>query len=166
MIRAVSVAAALAFTLAPAGTTERVSVSGAGEQADAESWADAVSADGRLVLFDSHGSDLVPGDTNGQTDVFVRDRQTGQTTRVDVASDGKQAIYAPLLDPFGVTTDLNGSLLVADTHNNLVRSIDASGTLATIAGNGTQEDGDSKTINDHCGRRFLPSSQTSPAASP
>ena len=95
MIRAVSLAGALAFTLAPAGTTERVSVSGAGEQADAESWADAVSADGRYVLFDSHGSDLVPGDTNGQTDVFVRDRQTGETTRVDVASDGKQARMLP-----------------------------------------------------------------------
>jgi Tol biopolymer transport system component len=95
VIRAVSVAAALAFTLAPARTTERVSVSAAGDQADAESWADAVSADGRFVLFDSHGSKLVPGDTNGQTDVFVRDRQTGETTRVDVASDGKQARFLP-----------------------------------------------------------------------
>jgi Tol biopolymer transport system component len=95
VIRAVSVAASLAFTLAPAGTTERVSVSATGDQADAESWADAVSADGRYVLFDSHGSKLVPGDTNGQTDVFVRDRQTGETTRVDVASDGKQARFLP-----------------------------------------------------------------------
>jgi Tol biopolymer transport system component len=86
---------ALAVTLAPAGTTERVSVSRAGEQANAESWADAVSADGRYVLFDSHGSDLVLGDTNGQTDVFVRDRQTGETSRVDVASDGKQARMLP-----------------------------------------------------------------------
>jgi len=79
----------------PAGTTERVSVTPSGEQVDAESWGDAISADGRYVLFDSHGSDLVPGDTNGQTDVFVRDRQTGETTRVDVSSDGKQARILP-----------------------------------------------------------------------
>lgn len=95
MIRAVPIAAALAITLAPTGTTERVNLSATGQQADAESWADATSADGRYVLFDSHASNLVPGDTNGQTDVFVRDLQTGETTRVDVASDGKQARLLP-----------------------------------------------------------------------
>jgi Tol biopolymer transport system component len=95
VIRALSLAAALTVTLVPAGTTERVSVTAAGEQADAESWGDAMSADGRYVLFDSHGPNLVPGDTNGQTDVFVRDLQTGETTRVDVASDGKQARALP-----------------------------------------------------------------------
>ena len=124
MIRAVSVVAALTFTLAPAGTTERVSVSGAAEQADAESWADAVSADGRYVLFDSHGSKLVPGDTNGQTDVFVRDRQTGETTRVDVSSDGKQARILPSHGTsisadgrFVVFTSEAGNLVPGDTND-------------------------------------------------
>jgi Tol biopolymer transport system component len=112
------------LTLAPAGTTERVSVSGAGEQADAESWADAVSADGRYVLFDSHGSDLVPGDTNGQTDVFVRDRQTGETTRVDVSSDGKQARILPSHGTsisgdgrYVVFTSEAGNLVPGDTNH-------------------------------------------------
>ncbi len=109
MIRALSAVAALTFTVAPAGTTERVSVSGAGEQADAESWADAVSADGRYVLFDSHGSDLVAGDTNGQTDVFVRDRQTGETTRVDVSSDGKQTRILP---SHGTSISVDGRYVV------------------------------------------------------
>jgi Tol biopolymer transport system component len=124
VIRAISVAAALSFTLAPAGTTERVSVSGAGQQADAESWADAVSADGRYVLFDSHGSDLVPGDTNGQTDVFVRDRQTGETTRVDVATDGKQARILPSHGTsisadgrYVVFTSEAGNLVPGDTND-------------------------------------------------
>src|SRR5262245_18763724 len=51
----------------------------------------SLSADGRFVAFSSSGSSLASGDTNGVTDVFVRDRQTGQTTRVSVASGGSQA---------------------------------------------------------------------------
>jgi Tol biopolymer transport system component len=50
----------------------------------------AVSADGRHVGYHSDESLLVPGDTNGQWDVFVRDRQTSVTRRVSVATDGVQ----------------------------------------------------------------------------
>src|SRR5207245_5314063 len=42
------------------------------------------------VAFDSDASDLVAGDTNGVSDVFVHDRQTGTTERVSVASGGAQ----------------------------------------------------------------------------
>jgi Tol biopolymer transport system component len=79
----------------PAETTTRVSVTAGGEQADGGSWASALSADGRWVAFDSHAPNLVPGDTNGQTDVFVRDLTTGATTRADVSSEGKQARLLP-----------------------------------------------------------------------
>src|SRR5205823_12918533 len=48
----------------------------------------ALSADGRFVAFDSAATNLVAGDTNGATDVFVHDRQTGATERVSVASGG------------------------------------------------------------------------------
>ncbi|MEV4441308.1 hypothetical protein AB0K09_20250 [Streptomyces sp. NPDC049577] len=51
----------------------------------------AVSHDGRFVAFASTRSDLVPGDTNGVEDVFVRDRLRGTTTRVSVTADGRQA---------------------------------------------------------------------------
>ena len=51
----------------------------------------SLSADGRFVAFSSHASNLVPGDTNGIEDVFVRDVLTGTTSRVSVASDGSQA---------------------------------------------------------------------------
>jgi Tol biopolymer transport system component len=50
----------------------------------------SISGDGRYVAFGSDASNLVPGDTNNETDVFVYDRQTGETTRVSVASDGAQ----------------------------------------------------------------------------
>jgi Tol biopolymer transport system component len=50
-----------------------------------------VSADGRYVALASSASNLVTGDTNESTDVFVHDRATGETVRVSVASDGSQA---------------------------------------------------------------------------
>lgn len=57
----------------------------------AHSSSPSISADSRYVAFSSDRDDLVPGDTNGQTDVFVRDRLRGTTTRVSVTSDGAQA---------------------------------------------------------------------------
>lgn len=49
-----------------------------------------VSRDGRFVAFQSDASDLVPGDTNSATDVFVRDLLNGTTTRVTVGPGGAQ----------------------------------------------------------------------------
>lgn len=73
-------------------TTERISVATDGTQANAFSiWYAAISAEGRFIAFTSAASNLVQGDTNGEWDVFVRDRLLGQTTRVSVASDGTQA---------------------------------------------------------------------------
>jgi len=43
-----------------------------------------ISADGRHVVFESGAINLVPDDTNGLVDIFVHDRQTGATTRVNV----------------------------------------------------------------------------------
>jgi Tol biopolymer transport system component len=72
------------------GVTERVSVDSQGNQADGSSGYPAISGDGRYIAFISSASNLVPGDTNGFDDVFVHDRETGQTRRVSVASDGTQ----------------------------------------------------------------------------
>jgi Tol biopolymer transport system component len=71
-------------------TTERVSVASSGAQANSTSEAPSISADGRHVAFWSFASNLVPGDTNGTSDVFVHDRATGTTERVSVASDGTE----------------------------------------------------------------------------
>ena len=46
-----------------------------------------LSADGRYVVFASAASNLVQGDDNGVTDVFVRDAEDGRTTRVSIAND-------------------------------------------------------------------------------
>jgi Tol biopolymer transport system component len=71
------------------GTTTRVSVGSGGEQANGASGAPSMSADGRLVAFDSMADNLVPGDANGVCDVFVYDRDTGATTCVSVGSAGQ-----------------------------------------------------------------------------
>ncbi len=72
------------------GTTERVSVSSAGAQGDQFSYIASISADGRYVAFQSSADDLVAGDTNGQMDVFVRDRQLATTVRASLSSGGVQ----------------------------------------------------------------------------
>jgi RHS repeat-associated protein len=71
--------------------TTRVSVDSSGVQANGWSDAVAVSADGRYVAFDSSASNLVTGDTNAASDIFVHDRATGTTSRVSVDSSGAQA---------------------------------------------------------------------------
>ncbi len=73
-----------------ADTIERVSVAGDGAQTDAASAAPVISADGRYVAFESDADNLVAGDTNGCTDVFVYDRQTGTVERVSVSTGGVQ----------------------------------------------------------------------------
>jgi hypothetical protein len=73
-----------------AQTTTLVSVDSAGAQGNGTSSATSISADGRYVAFDSSATNLVPGDTNGFWDIFVRDRQTGTTERVSVDSGGTQ----------------------------------------------------------------------------
>jgi Tol biopolymer transport system component len=70
--------------------TARVSVGSSGNQGDEDSVNASISADGRFVAFDSEAANLVAGDTNEVSDVFVHDRQTGVTTRVSVDSSGTQ----------------------------------------------------------------------------
>ncbi len=72
------------------GTTTRVNIGPAGGQANGFSAEPSISADGRYVAFSSIASNLVSGDTNGSSDVFVRDLQLGTTTRVSVDSAGVQ----------------------------------------------------------------------------
>jgi Tol biopolymer transport system component len=119
------------------GETTRVSVSSDGLQADAGSYGVSISPDGRFVSFGSNATNLVPEDTNGVMDVFVHDRQKGQTLRVSVASDGTQGnessgftliasngidfAYGPLIASDGTTITFmsNASnLVVGDTNSN------------------------------------------------
>jgi Tol biopolymer transport system component len=73
------------------GQIQLVSISSAGEQANGYSGSPAISADGRYVAFLSDASNLVSGDTNGKTDVFVHDLHRGQTERISISTRADQA---------------------------------------------------------------------------
>jgi len=129
-----------------AGITERVSVGPGGLQADGNSGQAALSADGRFVGFFSQATNLLgPGaDTGGLRDVFVHDRQTGRTERVNVgpaalqsngfadrpaiAADGRSVAFVTdatnLLGPGG---DTNGA------SDIVVRGLDAADPLGVDA---------------------------------
>ena len=86
------------------GLPHRVSLGVNGGDPDSLSLEPVLSEDGRFVAFQSFATNLVPGDTNGCSDVFVRDRQTGETTRVSVSSAGAQGNYysgEPAISPDG-----------------------------------------------------------------
>src|SRR5262249_12011202 len=71
------------------GITQLVSANPAGTATgNNNSRSPSISADGRFVCFVSAASDLVPGDTNGFEDVFVRDLQTRTTTLVSIGTAG------------------------------------------------------------------------------
>jgi Tol biopolymer transport system component len=62
------------------------------------------STNGQFVVFQSDASNLVPNDTNGVTDIFVRDLVAGTTTLVSVSTNGGPANGAstdPVMTPDG-----------------------------------------------------------------
>jgi Tol biopolymer transport system component len=73
------------------GTVTRVSVDSSGHDANGLSQRGKISADGRYVYFNSEASNLVPEDNNGVVDVFVHDRLTGETRRINVSSEGTES---------------------------------------------------------------------------
>ncbi len=105
--------------------TERISVSSIGNQANDRSFGPSISADGRFVTFDSQASNLVPGDTNDRSDVFVYDRESDVIQRVSVrhnatstigydstiSADGRFVLYDSYLSPDG---NLKDTLYVYD----------------------------------------------------
>lgn len=76
---------------APSSRTERITLSSTGKQLQTGSGGAGLTPDGRYALFSSSDPDVVPGDTNARTDVFVRDLRRGTVERVNVASDGTEA---------------------------------------------------------------------------
>lgn len=75
-------------------TTARVSISSSGAKGNGQSQYPNISGDGRYVVFQSAATNLVSNDTNGRADIFVHDRQSGTTTRVNVDNANAQATGA------------------------------------------------------------------------
>jgi Tol biopolymer transport system component len=106
-----------------AATIERISVSTAGTEAAAASATPSISEDGRYVAFASTADNLVAGDTNTLSDIFVRDTVADTTVRVSVNSAGQQATGAstePSISGDGryvVFTSLAADLVVGDGNS-------------------------------------------------
>jgi Tol biopolymer transport system component len=73
------------------GKTRRVSIRSNGNEANSFSLSPRLSADGRIVTFESFAANLVKNDNNGKYDIFTHDRATGNTRRVSVRTNGAQS---------------------------------------------------------------------------
>jgi Tol biopolymer transport system component len=147
--------------------TTRISVSSAGLEGDADSWAPAISLDGRYVAFDSFASNLVPGDTNKAPDVFLHDRTTRTTLRIDVSSSGGQAsgqtgpghpaisgdgryVAFASFSPTLVSNDTNGTgdVFVHDLQSGVttVVSVDAAGAPGDLGSDSPSVSADGRFV--------------------
>ncbi|MBC8317042.1 MAG: tandem-95 repeat protein, partial [Desulfobulbaceae bacterium] len=75
------------------GNTGIVSISSAAVEGNGRSDNPSISADGRYVVFGSFSTNLIANDTNGVSDIFVHDRQTGATSRISVSSAGAEGDF-------------------------------------------------------------------------
>lgn len=108
------------------GTTELVSInSGGGIATGGDSRFAAISDDGRYIAFQSAAGDLVPGDTNSNWDIFIRDRVLATTSRVSVSTNGDQTTSGPSTRP--TISALGGFVVFHSWSTNLVTSGDAGG---------------------------------------
>jgi Tol biopolymer transport system component len=123
------------------GDTVRASVSTAGAEADGDSLLPALPMGGRLVAFVSHATNLVGGDNNGLSDVFVRDLQAGTTTRQSVSTSGVEGDHFSGLQ--GITFSADGrflffqssaSTLTTPTASIYARDLFSNETLAASTG--------------------------------
>jgi Tol biopolymer transport system component len=107
------------------GETALVSVNPAGRAANGASSDAVMTPDGRYVAFISAASDLVPGDTNGLPDVFVRDLQAGTTTLVSV---GATRSGSGGIEVEGPAISVDGRWVAfASTASNLVAGVGRQG---------------------------------------
>ena len=117
------------------------------------------------VAFISLATNLVAGDTNGVEDIFVRDTQTGTTTRVSVANDGSQGNGMSSLasisgDGRYVAFYSGATNLVAGDTNGVwdvfVRDTQAGATtLVSVASDGTQGNDGSSTPSISSDGRYV-----------
>jgi Tol biopolymer transport system component len=107
-----------------AGLTERIDIGlGGALPTSPGGSAPAITGDGRFVFFHSSSTNLVSGDTNSRTDIFMRDRALGATERVNIPQAGGEANDAGLFPAtnfdgrFVAFTSTATNLVSGDTNN-------------------------------------------------
>ncbi len=106
----------------------------------------AISGDDRFVVFSSFASNLVPSDTNDNSDIFIKDLQTGAIERVSVATDGSEGdegSFAPSISAdgrfvafesfasnfFSGDTPANSDIFVRDRQSHQTEHIGSGGAF-------------------------------------
>jgi len=144
--------------------TSRISIASDGTQGNGWSGYPSISGDGRYVAFNSYASNLVSSDTNGEYDIFVHDRQTGQTSRVSVASDGTQGnggSYNPSISVDGryVAFESYAYNLVSSTNYSLSIYVHdrqlGQTSRVSVASNGTQANDASRDPSISANGRYV-----------
>jgi hypothetical protein len=103
------------------GTTELISIAADGSWGNDPSTDPVITPDGRYVEFISAASNLVPGDSNGIGDVFVRDRVAGTTTLVSVGAQAfSTSIYVDTIMSTPVITADGRYVAFSSTATNLI----------------------------------------------
>jgi hypothetical protein len=113
------------------GTTTLVSVNKKGTDSGAGSSGDyntgKISADGRFVVFDSKADDLVAKDTNGRSDLFVRDLQNSTTSLVSVNKDGTDSGIHSAIGILFVDISADGRYVVFNSESDDLVDTDTNG---------------------------------------
>jgi hypothetical protein len=138
-----------------AGTTERVSVASSGAEGNASTVAFAMSDDGRFTAFSSLASNLTSNDTNGTSDVFLRDRVAGTTTLLSQSltggvGDGQSSQVAISGDGRYVAFDSGANNLTAGDTNasgDVFLYTRSSGTLRQMSISDSGQQGNNTSIN-------------------
>ena len=115
-----------------AQTTERVSVASDGTAANDVSRLPSISANGRYVAFESDATSLLPPgtDTNARTDVFLRDRSSATTQRVNLSVSGAEANGSPFggsENQFPEVSEDGSAVAFATRQTNLLGAGDTNG---------------------------------------
>lgn len=111
-----------------ANSISRVALDPLGNPIANASFEPSLSRDGKRVLFHSGASNVVPGDTNGQFDIFVRDLVTNQTQIVTTTAAGVQANNASLEGRISA----DGRFVVFSSFATNLAASDANGGLRDV----------------------------------
>ena len=138
------------------GTTERVTINSAGEEADIGGEGPAISADGRFVAFQSQAQNLVPGGNPFLfvDQIYVHDRETGTTeiisvnaagepgnslnVQADISADGRFVVFSSFADNLVPGPQSGLQVYLRDR---------VTGTIERISENAAGEPGDGSSVD-------------------
>jgi len=160
---------ALITAQAAAQTSTRASLGLAGDEGNDISYSPSISADGRFVAFETGATNLIPGDSNGNKDVLVRDLLLGVTAVVsvnsagdqgspgtgshqpDTSSDGRYVAFHSFAPNFGSLGDVSGvsDIFLRDRdpdEDGLYDEANSTTVQVSLTGAGTQPNGGSYNV--------------------